>query len=460
MFSEKELGEVLDLALARGGDFSDIFLERKTFTAITLEDRRIERVESGHEAGAGVRVIDGEGTGYAYTSDLSRRGLEEAARLASRVARAGRAIPPQALRNEPVRPYSVELMPAGVAMDDKVEAVKLTERAARDFDPRVRQVKVMYSDVVQEVTMANSHGRLVEDRRVRTRLAAQAVAAEGELTQTGMEFHGHHGGFELFREHPPADIGREAARRAVLMLEARPAPAGKMAVVMAGEAGGTMIHEACGHGLEGDLALRGLSVYAGRVGEKVASELVSVVDDGSLPGYYGSSACDDEGTPSQRTVLIEKGILKGYMLDRLMARKLGVQSTGNGRRESYQHKPIVRMTNTYVQPGDTPPGEIVKETRNGLLVRRMGGGQVNPTNGDFVFQVTEGYLIRDGEVGPAVRGATLTGNGPEALAAVDMVGTDLGFTIGTCGKDGQGVPVSDGMPTLRIPELVVGGILE
>lgn len=460
MFSERELSEVLDLAMARGGDFSDIFLERKTFTAITAEARRIERVESGHEVGAGVRVISGEGTGYAYTNDLSRRGLEEAARLASRAAGAVKALPPQALQRVLSRPFSIPLMPAQVAMEDKVEVLKEADRAARDYDPRIRQVKVMYSDVVQEVTVANSHGRLVEDRRVRTRLAAQVVAAEGELTQTGMEFHGHHGGFELFEEHPPGDIGREAARRGVLMLEARPAPAGKMPVVMAGDAGGTMIHEACGHGLEGDLALRGLSVYAGRVGEQVASKLVSVIDDGRLPGYYGSSVCDDEGTPSRRTVLIEKGMLKGYMLDHLMARKLGEESTGNGRRESYQHKPIVRMTNTFVEPGETPPGDILKETRTGLLVRRMGGGQVNPTNGDFVFQVTEGYLIRDGEVGPAVRGATLTGNGPAALASVDLVGTDVGFTIGTCGKDGQGVPVSDGMPTLRIPELVVGGILE
>lgn len=245
-----------------------------------------------------------------------------------------------------------------------------------------------------------------------------------------------------------------------MMLEARPAPAGKMAVVMAGEAGGTMIHEACGHGLEADLVQKQLSVYAGKKGQKVASDLITVIDDPTIPGKYGSYRFDDEGMPGQKSVLIENGILKDYMYDYLTARKEGRHSTGNGRRESYHDRPIPRMTNTFIAPGKDDPASILKETREGLLVKRMGGGQVNTTNGDFVFDVAEGYLIQDGKIGPAVRGATLTGNGPEVLKIIDRVGSDLGFALGTCGKDGQGVPVGDAQPTIRISQLVVGGILD
>lgn len=264
-------------------------------------------------------------------------------------------------------------------------------------------------------------------------------------------------GFELFDLHPPEEVAEVATGRSLLMLSARKAPMGRMAVVISSEAGGTMIHEAIGHGLEADLTQQGLSVFSKKMGERVASSLVTVVDDPTLPQKRGSYAFDDEGVASQRTLLVEEGILKGYLYDRLTALKEGIPSTGNGRRESYHHKPIPRMSNTLIVPGKTKPEEIIRSVEKGLFVKKMGGGQVNTVNGDFVFEVSEGYLIEKGMITEPVRGAILTGNGPQILKEIDRVGDDLGFGIGTCGKDGQGVPVSSAQPTLRIPELVVGG---
>jgi TldD protein len=283
------------------------------------------------------------------------------------------------------------------------------------------------------------------------------VAQEGSVTQTGYEPLGAQQGFELFDAASPEDLALKAAARGVMMLGARKSPAGQLPVVLSSEAGGTMVHEAIGHGLEADLVQAGTSVYQGRIGETVASELVTVLDDATIPFARGSFSFDDEGTPAQRTVLVEKGILKGYMYDRLSGMKDGCASTGNGRRESYRARPIVRMTNTLIAPGESNPDEIVRSVANGLFVRRMGGGQVNTVNGNFVFEVSEGYLIENGVVGEPVRGATLTGNGPEVLKKITMVGSDLGFGIGTCGKDGQGVPVSDAQPTLLISGITVGG---
>jgi TldD protein len=275
--------------------------------------------------------------------------------------------------------------------------------------------------------------------------------------QTGYEAIGGFSGFELLDEESVEALSLKAARRAVSMLTARKAPAGRMPAVISSKAGGTMIHEAIGHGLEADLAQQGLSVFSGKLQGEVASELITVIDDATLPGKRGSFRFDDEGTPAQRTVLVEKGVLKSYMYDKLTAMKEGKLSTGNGRRESYQNRPIPRMTNTFIAPGNHDPGEIVASVDQGLLVIKMGGGQVNTVTGDFVFDVQEGYLIRNGRQGDLVRGATLTGNGPQILKSIDMVGADLGFSIGTCGKDAQGVPVTDAMPTVRIPEIIIGG---
>lgn len=461
MIGKDGLKEILSIALSNGGDFADIFLERRRTSMVFCEDNRIERVNTGLDVGAGIRVIQGDNTAYAYTNDLSLTGLNEAARIASHAVQGENRDLTIDLRTvtSPVE-LIIEERPDSVAIDRKVEEVERANRTARAVDPRIKQVAVSYGDVVQNVVVANSEGSYVEDERIRTRFVVNAVAAEGSLIQTGYEAVGGHVGYELFKEKgmSPEAVAKEAARRAILMLGARPAPAGRMPVVMAGEAGGTMVHEACGHGLEADHIQKQLSVYAGKVGQPVASELISVIDDATLPGKYGSYRFDDEGVPGQRKVLIKNGILQDYMYDGLTARKEGRPSTGNGRRESFHYRPIPRMTNTYIKAGQEAPEKIIRDTRRGLLVKKMGGGQVNTVNGDFVFDVSEGYLIQDGEIGPPVRGATLTGNGPETLRIVERVGKDLGFGIGTCGKDGQGVPVSDAQPTLAIRELVVGGV--
>ncbi|SHE60872.1 microcin-processing peptidase 2. Unknown type peptidase. MEROPS family U62 [Desulforamulus putei DSM 12395] len=459
MINQNDLKEVLSVALSNGGDFADIFLEEKQTTGIGMEAGRIERVSSGLDAGAGIRVLSGEATAYAYTNDTSKEGLLEAARIVSHAAQGGKKDLNLDLTTvKPLVNFEIKTRPESVPTSGKVELVKRVDRAARAVDnEKIKQVIVGYGDTVQKVTIANSEGTYVEDERVRTRLVVNVVASENGNIQTGYDAVGSLAGFELFEQYNPEELARVAARRAVNMLSARPAPSGKMPVVMAGEAGGTMVHEACGHGLEADLEQRQLSVYAGKKGQPVASPLITVIDDATLPNRYGSYRFDDEGVPSRKVTLIEKGILTDYLYDRLTAGKEKRESNGHGRRESYQHKPLPRMANTYIAPGKEDPDKIIKDYKSGLLVKKMGGGQVNTTTGDFVFDVAEGYLIQDGEIGPLVRGATLTGNGPEVLRLVERVGSDLGFTIGTCGKDGQGAPVSDAQPTMAIKELIVGG---
>ncbi len=458
MLDRRVLSDVLATALRRGGDFADIFVENRATTMVSREDNRIERVKTGTDRGAGVRVISGDTTAYAYTNKITADELIKAADVASRAAEvAARDISIDLKSVSPTIDLDIAVMPDTVPIDDKVAVVSAADAAAREVDGRIKQVMVVYGDVIQDVTIANSLGRLVEDRRVRTRLSVNAVAADGGQIQTGFEAIGGTQGFELAKRDACEAMAREAARRAIAALEAKPAPAGRMPVVMAGAAGGTMVHEACGHGLEADLVQKGLSVYAGRKGEQVAASGVTVIDDGTMPRRYGTLRFDDEGFPAQRTVLIADGVLKGFMYDYLTAGRDKVDTTGNGRRESFEHKPIPRMRNTYIAAGKEDPAAVIGSVKNGLLVKKMGGGQVNTVNGDFVFDVAEGYLIRDGKVAHAVRGATLAGNGPEVLRRIDMVGSDLGFSIGTCGKDGQGAPVSDAQPTIRIPEIVVGG---
>lgn len=455
MFDENMLKEVLDAALSRGGAFADVFIEERRSTLISLEDGRVERVQAGLDNGAGVRVLSGETAAYAYTNDLSREGLLHAAETASRAVVHGNGVESRQLRREGTA-HALDI--DNVPLEKKVEAVVAADRAARAAAPAVRQVMAGYGDLQQRVAIANSEGVFVEEERSRLRFTVNVVAAEGTVIQTGFEALGSTDGFtKAFGNSPPEHMANAAALRATALVHAEPAPAGKMTVVLAGEAGGTMVHEACGHGLEADLVQKGLSVYGVGKGELVASELVTVIDDASLQGKYGSYRFDDEGVKARPVVLIENGRLNDFLYDLKTARREQNESNGHGRRESYQHKPIPRMANTYIASGKTPPEDIIREAKSGFLVRKMGGGQVNTTNGDFVFEVAEGYLIEDGDIGPLVRGATLTGNGPEVLKKVALVGRDLGFTIGTCGKDGQGVPVSDAQPTLLVPELIVGG---
>jgi len=420
MLTKENLAEVLRLALQNGGDFADIFVERKKTTIISLEADKIERVKSGIDVGAGLRVISGDNTSYAHTNDISIESLSKTAQIVSKAAAGEKKSVDKALKQKPANwEPNYQKRPGEVDIKDKVSLVEAANKAAREADNRVKQVAVGYGDVEQQVTIANSDGSFQEDLRLRTRIIMNVVAQDGDVIQTGFESLGGLQGFEIFDDTDVSQLAKSAAQRAVAMLDAKPAPAGKMAVVMASEAGGTMVHEACGHGLEADLVQKKLSVYGGKLGQKVASELITVVDDGTRDGKYGSFRYDDEGTPASKTVLIEKGILKSYMYDRLTGRKENRESTGNGRRESYQDRPIPRMTNTYIEPGTSDPQQIIAETKQGLLVKKMGGGQVNTTNGEFVFDVAEGYLIKDGKVGQMVRGATLTGNGPKVLQIVD-----------------------------------------
>ena len=458
MLEREVLERVLKEALRRGGDFAEVYVEVKGITTVICEDNRIEKVNKGYEAGVGIRVVNKGNTSYAYTNDLTEESLIKAARTVAHASeRQDRDVVINLVLVPGPPPFIYRKMPEDFAVADKVEVVLKANEEARAQGPEVRQVTVVAGDVHKKIQIANSLGHLVEDEIVRTRFVVNVVAVKDGILQTGFEAAGGVMGWELLDEHSALALAQRAAKRALMMLGARPCPAGRMPVVMSSEAGGTMIHEACGHGLEADLVQKGLSVYQGRLGQKVASPVVTVVDDATLAGKNGSVRFDDEGVIGQRTVLIDKGVLVGYMYDLLSAEKDKVRSTGNGRRESYQHKPIPRMTNTFIAPGDANPDDIIRETKRGLLVKKMGGGQVNTTNGDFVFEVQEGYIIENGEVKYPVRGATLTGNGPEALNNIDMVGNDLGFSIGTCGKDGQGVPVSDAQPTIRIKCLTVGG---
>jgi len=450
--------KVIKAALKNGGEYADLYAEDTRNTSIVCEENRIEKVVTGRDRGCGIRVIAGLKTYYAYTNDMTEAGLLDVAAVVAAGVRDGRVMGDISLVRKDIAPgFDIKKIPSAALLKDKVAIVNRANSVAWAFDERVVQVKVVYGDSVKRLVMVNSLGQWVEEERTGLVFLCSAVSKDGDVIQTGYEPLGGATGLEIFDETPPEKVAEIAAERAVKMLGARRAPGGHMAVVLSHEAGGTMIHEAVGHGLEADLAMQDLSVYSGKVGQLVASPLITVLDDATIPYKRGSFFFDDEGTPSERTVLVEDGVLKGYMHDRLSAMKAGAASTGNGRRESYHHRPIPRMTNTIIAPGKTDPASIVKSLDRGLFVRKMGGGQVNTVNGDFVFEVTEGYLIENGKVGELVRGATLTGNGPEVLSKIDMVGSDLGFGIGTCGKDAQGVPVSDAQPTLRIPEIVVGG---
>ncbi len=455
-----DLGAVLKRALANGGEFAEVFIEKSTPLSLVCEDSKIEKVMSGLDCGAGVRVIFGQRTAYAYTNELTTASLLEIADAVRQAVSGGIHQPAAALvRVSPRVDLPVRQAPEALDASQKAAMVLQANRVARAFDPRIRQAMVSYRENRQQVLIANSDGVLAEDERMYLTALVHVVASDGDIVQTGYEPVGGIAGMELFDEYPLEKAAETAARRAVLMLSARKAPAGRMPVVLSADAGGTMIHEAVGHGLEADLAQSGLSVYSNRRGERIASSLITVVDDATLAGKRGSFRFDDEGVDAERTVLVNKGILETFMYDRLTAMKDGARSTGNGRRESYKHRPIPRMTNTMIVPGESDPEDILRSTPNGLFVKKMGGGQVNTVNGDFVFEVSEGYLIENGKIGDLVRGATLTGNGPQVLLSIDRVGSDLGFSIGTCGKDGQGSPVSDAQPTLRIPEITVGGVV-
>ena len=457
---EELLEELLKIALKNGGEYADIFIEYTRPLSIHLEDSMIEKISPGIEIGAGIRVIHNLRTSYAYTNDLSADSLRDIAYAVSEAVKNARQRDISEIDMTRVKPnvdFEIREYPDQVGLGEKIKLIEEADRVARSISKDIKQVTIIYRDLIQDILIGTSDGVYARDERVHTLTVINVIASDGEVLQTGYEPIGGFAGFELFEDQKIVNIAQNAARRASMMLSARKAPGGRMPVVISSEAGGTMIHEAIGHGLEADLAHEGLSVYAGKIGETIASPLITIVDDPTLPGKRGSFRIDDEGIPARKNVLVEKGVLKGYMYDRLTAMKDRTSSTGNGRRQSFRHRPIPRMTNTYIEPGKDDPASIISSVDNGFFVKKMGGGQVNTVTGEFVFEVSEGYLIEKGKIGEPVRGATLIGNGPEVLKTIDMVGRDLGFAIGTCGKDAQGAPVSDAMPTVRIPEMVVGG---
>ncbi len=448
--------KILLKALSGGGDFSELFAEKKTGTTISSEAKRIEKFNLSSDFGIGLRVVKKDVSAYAFTNDINSL-PELASTVAESIKSGGKGGVVSLEKRTAQKVTQAKILSSSVDPEKKIALVKSAEEYAWKHDRRVVQARVMYSDSNRQVFIANSNGFACEDNTGAIIFFVQCVVSDGHIMETGYEPMGGARGFEIFEEIPPEEIARRAVGRAIQTLTARSAPAGLMPVVLSSDAGGTMVHEAIGHGLEADFAGQGLSVYSGKLGEQVASTAITVIDDGTLPGRRGSIGCDDEGTLSERTVLVKNGILKSYMTDLISAAKYNLRPSGNGRRESFRHRPVPRMTNTIIAPGNETPDDILRMAEKGLYVKKMGGGQVNPVTGDFVFEVSEGYMIENGHTCEAIRGATLIGNGPKILLSIEHVGSDLGWGIGTCGKDGQGVPVGDAQPTLLIPEITVGG---
>jgi TldD protein len=439
---------------------AEVFAEDSTSASAMLDDRRVEELSSGRSRGAGIRVVIGETTGFAHTSDLSEAGLLVAAAAASSVAREGgkgKAVRTVALDPSSAHGRGDKILPGSVEKAAKLDLLVRADEAARATGGAITQVQVGCGDTRRRVLIATSDGLLAEDDQIRTRFNVMCVANADTGMQTGFESLARTEGYEIFERYDIEDIARTAATRAITKLSAHPAPSGEVPIVLAGGSGGILFHEACGHGLEADHILKDASVYTGRVGELVASPLVTLVDDGTVLGEWGNFGVDDEGHRPARNVLIENGVLTDYMWDWLRARQEGRASSGNGRRQSYQHLPMVRMTNTFLLAGPDDAAEIVAQTPSGVYVKKLGGGQVNTSTGDFVFGTTEAYLIENGQITEPLRDANLIGNGPEILRRIDAVADDFDMTPGTCGKDGQSVPVGCGQATLRITGCTIGG---
>jgi TldD protein len=460
MIEQAVLSRVLSAAMQKGVSFAEVYAEDKRSSSAHLDDGRVEQVTSGRDVGAGIRVVAGETTGYAHTADLSEAGLLAAASAAAAAARqgGGGAKVVTLERRAVVSVNTVSQYPETVAKSIKVSLLEQANDAARSTGASIVQVSAGYGDSRKRILVANSDGILVEDDQVRTLFRINAVASGDAGMQTGYRSVGHTYGFELFDHYDVRALAAEAAQVAITKLHARPAPSGSMPVVIKAGSGGVLFHEACGHGLEADLVSKGSSVYGGRVGELVASPLVTLIDDGTMTGEWGAISIDDEGHQAQRNTLIQDGVLTDYMWDFLRARKEGKPQSGNGRRESYRCLPMVRMTNTFVTNGTEDPESIIANTDNGIYVAYLGGGSVDTATGDFVFGMTEAYLIEKGKITEPIREGNLIGNGPQVLTDIDLLGNDFAMgSPGMCGKDGQGVPVGDGQPTLRVKAMTVGG---
>jgi TldD protein len=460
--SDADLEKLLRTALADGGDYADLYFEHRTNDLLTLEEGILKTATRNISQGVGIRVIVGDKTGYAYADGFEMDEMQRAARMAGSIARnpgRGDAVPFPASTRPPHSLYPVAEPLVDLELAAKLDLLAEADRVARAHDPRIVEARVVLANERKRVLVFRSGGDKTADEQPLTVFQVSAIAAAGRDRQIGIRGGGGRVGLEFFASHPPARFATEAARQAIVLLGARDAPAGPMPVVLGPGWPGILLHEAVGHGLEADFNRKGLSAFSGRMGKKVASEICTVVDEGTLPHRRGSLNVDDEGHPTGRTVLIERGILTGYMQDALSSHLTGAAPTGNGRRESYAAIPMPRMTNTFMLPGESTPEEIIRSVKRGLYAVHFGGGQVDITCGKFVFSASEAYLIEDGRITAPVKGATLVGNGPDVLTRVRMVANDLALDdgIGTCGKEGQNVPVGVGMPTILVDEITVGG---
>jgi TldD protein len=449
-------GRVLERALARGGDMAELYAEARRGFALSLDDGRVERPQGGRERGACVRVVQGDSTYYGHVDGLAEEDLLRVAGSVSEAVRGDARQPAALSAAKRGARHPVSTRPEEVEAARKADLLRACDERARAAGPEVTQARIGYAEARRQVEIFGSDGRAAADDRTRIRLGAQVVARRNGRVETGSDTRGGHAGWELLEDDPGA-VADRAARRALTLLDAVDAPTGRLPVVVGNGFGGVLLHEAVGHGLEADAVQKDASVYAGRLGEQLAESFVTAYDDGSRQNAWGSEGVDDEGTPTRRTTVIEDGRLSSYLYDLLRARKDGVDSTGNGRRESFRHPPIPRMTNTFFAPGDATPEDLIAAVERGLYAVSFGGGQVEPATGDFVFGVSEGYLIENGSVTAPVRGATLVGNGLEALRNIDGIADDLDIATGYCGKGGQTVPAGVGQPHVRIRELTVGG---
>ena len=462
MLDRDALEAALKTALVSGGDFAEVFVERKNTDNLKLEDGKIESFTTGIDAGAGLRVILGEATYFTHTDIPSADSVIAAAKELADAVRARQGATAKAdlhslRKTKPLVRHPVSQSPGKQMPAAKAELARRADEAARQAGREIVQVTVSLADSTQEITVANSEGLFVSDKRTLTRIFALAIARRADHVESGYEAPGIHGGYELFVQESPEEVGRKAAGRALKLLEATAAPTGEMPVILGGGSGGVLFHEACGHGLEADAVRKGASVFTGRIGEKVGADCVTAADDPSLPNRWVSFGVDDEGTPAAETLVIKNGVLKRFLCDRLNARLVGLPLSPNGRRQSFRHIPVPRMTNTYIKPGRDSFDTMLAGIGRGFYAKALGGGEVNPATGDYVFGVTEGYLIENGKVTKPVRGAVLVGNGPRTLMDIELVGTDLDFDAGMCGKAGQSVPVGTGQPSLRIRGLTIGG---
>ncbi len=458
MIKQSIIENVIEAALSTGGDFAEVFVEDKYVNSMALQDKKIERSISGRDFGIGIRIFSGLQNVYTYTTDFSEEGLVNAAKKAALAIQGGGSGIIHPLKKELITSiHPIIQMPQTVAHARKAAVMKKADDIVRQYDARIKQASIRYLDEEQHVLIANSEGKLVEDTRVHSRLAIGATASDGVEMQSGFYGPGAHAGFEFIENLDLTHYAGEAARIAVTMLEADECPSGKFPVIIDNEFGGVIFHEACGHGLEATAVAKNNSVFANRIGEKVAPDIVTYIDDGTIPNEWGSLNIDDEGEKTRKNVLIEDGILKGYLIDKFNARRMNAEATGSSRRQSYRFNPTSRMTNTYIAPGKSTPEEIIAATENGIYAKYMGGGQVNPATGDYNFAIEEAYLVKNGKIDRPVRGATLIGNGAETLKRVDMVGNNLAHGAGMCGSVSGSLPVNVGQPMIRINEITVGG---